>query len=180
MSQSLIDYVQSLYTPIPGMTYGDNWVRPKAPTGESILATAARAPSLAAHMNEVWNLNPVYAQLRRAAVEEAKLPDGGQSARLALNLPRARFKPPSSKFVLVDIASARLWMYENGAPVDSMKVVVGKNEIDPKSGDSLRTPMLAGVMYYAIYNPYWHVPDHLVRLNIAPAAAKLGTERAQG
>jgi len=180
MSQSLIDYVQSLYTPIPGMTYGDNWVRVKAPSGESILGTAARAPSLAAHMDEVWNLNPVYAQLRRAAVEESKLPNGGQSARLAINLSRARFKPPSSKFVLIDIASARLWMYQNGAPVDSMKVVVGKNEIDEKSGASLRTPMLAGVMYYAIYNPYWHVPDHLVRLNIAPAAAKLGPGALKG
>jgi L,D-transpeptidase YcbB len=180
MSQALIDYVQSLYTPIPGMTYGDNWVRAKPPTGESILATAARAPSLAAHMNEVWNLNPVYAQLRRAAVEEAKLPDGGQSARLAVNLARARFKPPSNKFVLVDIASARLWMYENGAPVDSMKVVVGKNEADPKTGENLRTPMLAGVMYYAIYNPYWHVPDRLVRLNIAPAVAKLGPSALKG
>ena len=180
MSQALIDYVQSLYTQVPGMTYGDNWVRPKAPSGETVLATAARAPSLAAHMNEVWNLNPVYAQLRQAALEEAKLPNGGQSARLALNLTRARFKPPSSKFVLIDIASARLWMYENGAPVDSMKVVVGKNEVDPKSGASLRTPMLAGVMYYAIYNPYWHVPDHLVRLNIAPAVAKLGPNALKG
>jgi L,D-transpeptidase YcbB len=177
MSQSLVDYVQSLYTPIPGMTYGDNWVRAKAPTGESILATAARAPSLAAHMNEVWNLNPVYAQLRQAALEEAKLPGGGQSARLALNLSRARFKPPSSKFVLVDIASARLWMYQNGVPVDSMKVVVGKNEVDPKSGASLRTPMLAGVMYYTIYNPYWHMPDHLVP-NMAKAALAMGPVKA--
>ena len=180
MSQALVDYVQSLYTPVPGMTYGDNWVRARAPSGESILATAARAPSLAAHMNEVWKLNPVYAQLRQAAVEEAKLPNGGQSARLALNLARVRFKPPSSKFVLVDIASARLWMYENGVPVDSMKVVVGKNEVDEKSGASLRTPMLAGVMYYAIYNPYWHVPDHLVRLNIAPAVVKLGPNALKG
>ena len=180
MSQALVDYVQSLYTPVPGMTYGDNWVRPKVPSGETILALAARAPSLATHMNEVWNLNPVYAQLRKAAVEEAKLPNGGQSARLALNLARARFKPPSNKFVLVDIATARLWMYENGVPVDSMKVVVGKNQVDPKSGASLRTPMLAGVMYYTIFNPYWHVPDHLVRLNIAPAVAKLGPNALKG
>ena len=177
MSQALIDYVQSLYTPVPGMTYGDNWVKPRVPTGESILAGAARAPSLAAHMNSVWNLNPVYAQLRQAAVEEAKLPGGGQSARLALNLSRARFKPPSSKFVLVDIASARLWMYENGAPVDSMKVVVGKNQIDKKTGANLRTPMLAGVMYYTIYNPYWHMPDHLTG-NMAKAALSMGPVKA--
>ena len=79
--------------------------------------------------------------------------------------------------MLVDIASARLWMYENGAPVDSMKVVVGKNEIDPKSGASLRTPMLAGVMYYTIYNPYWHMPDHLVP-NMAKAALAIGPVKA--
>ena len=177
MSQALIDYVQSLYVPIPGMTYGADWVRPKSPTGESILASAARAPSLAAHVSQVWNLNPVYAQLRQAALEEAKLPNGGQSARLALNLPRARFKSPSNKFVLVDIASARLWMYENGVPVDSMKVVVGKNEVDKRTGANLRTPMLAGVMYYTIYNPYWHMPDHLT-VNMAKAALAIGPVKA--
>ncbi|MBA3667827.1 MAG: L,D-transpeptidase family protein [Sphingomonas sp.] len=180
MSTALIDYVQSLYAPIPGMTYGNKWVGPRTPSGESILAGAARAPSLPAYVQSVWNLNPVYGQLRQAALEEAKLPDGGQSARLALNLPRVRFQSPSNKFVLVDIASARLWMYENGVPVDTMKVVVGKNEVDPKSNGSLRTPMIASVMYYAIYNPYWHVPDHLVRLNIAPAAAKIGPGALKG
>ena len=173
MAQSLVDYVQSLYAPIPGMTYGDNWVRAKAPSGESILAAAANSPSLASHVRTVWNLNPVYAQLRQAAIEEAKLPGGGQSARLALNLTRARFKPPSNRFVMVDIASARLWMYENGVPVDTMKVVVGKNVSAP----DMRTPMLASVMYYTIYNPYWHMPDHLVP-NMAKAALQLGPVKA--
>lgn len=167
MSSSLVDYVQSLYRPMPGMIYGDNWVRPRVPTGESVLALAARAPSLAGHLNTVWNLNPVYAQLRQAALAEAKLPDRGQSARLALNMARARFKSPSSRYVLVDVASQRLWMYENGVPVDSMKVIVGKNEIDKNSGQNLQTPMIASVMYYTVFNPYWHVPDHLVRNAIA-------------
>ena len=177
MSQALIDYTQSLYQPVPGMTYGDNWVRPKAPTGETVLAQAARAPSLADFVRTAPNLNPIYADLRKAALEEAKLPGGGQSARIALSMARARFKPPSNKFVLVDIASQRLWMYENGVPVDSMKVVVGKNETDKMSGSNLRTPMLAGVMYYTIYNPYWHMPDHLVP-NMAKAALAIGPVKA--
>ena len=61
--------------------------------------------------------------------------------------------------ILVDAASARLFMYEDGEVVDSMKVVVGKPE--------LQTPMMAGFVRYAILNPYWNVPDDLVRTNIA-------------
>jgi murein L,D-transpeptidase YcbB/YkuD len=50
-------------------------------------------------------------------------------------------------------------MYENGVPVDSMKVIVGSDE--------LPTPMIASVMYYVVYNPYWNAPAHLVRGPIA-------------
>ena len=179
MSQALIDYAQSLHQPIPGMTYGDNWVRARVPTGETILAQAARAPLLADHVRSVWNLNPVYAGLRQAALAEAALPGGGQSALLARNLTRARFKSPSDRFVLVDIVSARLWMYENGVPVDSMKVVVGKNEIEKRGGSDLRTPMIASVMYYSVFNPYWHMPDHLVP-NMAKAVIAMGPKALAG
>lgn len=179
MSQSLIDYVQSLHQPIAGMEYGDNWVRPHVPTGESILALAARAPVLADHVKTVWNINPIYAQLRQAAVAEAKLPDGGQSALLATNLYRTRFKSPSDRYVVVDIASQRLWMYQGGQPVGSMKVVVGKNERDKTSGKNLQTPMLASVMYYTVHNPYWHVPEHLVK-NIAKGVVSFGVNAIKG
>jgi L,D-transpeptidase YcbB len=47
-----------------------------------------------------------------------------------------------------------LWMYENGQPVDSMKVIVGK--------PSWETPMMAGYLRYAIVNPYWNVPTSIV------------------
>ena len=36
-----------------------------------------------------------------------------------------------------------------------MKVVVGKTEYP--------TPMIASIMYYIVYNPYWNAPDHLAR-----------------
>lgn len=179
MSQSLIDYVQSLYQPIAGMEYGDNWVRPRVPTGESILALAAKAPVLADHVRTVWNINPIYAQLRQAAVDEAKKPDGGQSSLLATNLHRTRFKSPSNRYVVVDIASQRLWMYQDGQAVGSMKVVVGKNERDKLSGKNLQTPMLASVMYYTVHNPYWHVPDHLVK-NIAKGVVAFGVNAIKG
>ena len=66
---------------------------------------------------------------------------------------------PVGRHILVDAASATLWMYEDGKVVDSMKVVVGKPE--------LQTPMMAGFIRYAILNPYWQVPDDLVKNTIS-------------
>jgi murein L,D-transpeptidase YcbB/YkuD len=105
--------------------------------------------------------------MRAAAVAELKLPGGGKSALLSENLARARFIPPSKKYVIVDTPSARMWMYENGQPVDSMKLVVGM--------DAYRTPLIASVIYYTTFNPYWHAPDHLVRKAIAPNALRSST-----
>jgi murein L,D-transpeptidase YcbB/YkuD len=53
-----------------------------------------------------------------------------------------------------------LTLYQDGRPVDSMKVITGMEE--------LPTPLIASYMYYITYNPYWHAPDHLVRKTIAP------------
>ena len=87
---------------------------------------------------------------------------------LRLNLERARALPPAQRgrHVLVDAASARLWMYDDGRVVDSMKVVVGKPEE--------QTPMLAAYIRYASVNPYWNVPPDLVRRRIAPAVLDEG------
>ena len=50
-----------------------------------------------------------------------------QRELLALNLERARALPAGKqRYVLVNAAQQRLYMYENGKPVDSMVVVVGK------------------------------------------------------
>ncbi|HEU4705000.1 MAG TPA: L,D-transpeptidase family protein, partial [Sphingomicrobium sp.] len=60
----------------------------------------------------------------------------------------------------------RLTMYENGQPVDSMKVVVGTRD--------LPTPLIASMIHYVTFNPYWNVPHHLVRKTVAPNVLKQG------
>ena len=88
---------------------------------------------------------------------------------LIVNLERARRLPSereSPRYVLVDAGSARLWMYENGRPVDSMKVIVGSNDT--------KTPMMAAVMRYASLNPYWNVPEDLTRTIVARNVLKEG------
>ena len=169
LSLAWVAYVQAIHAPTPGMLYGEKWVTPTVPTTFSILGKALRAPVLVDHMRSVAAVNPVYSGLREAALKEAALPGGGNSVRYAANLERARSIPATGKFLLVDIATARLWMYENGQPVDSMKVIVGDQK---KNGTP--TPMITSVIWYATLNPYWHVPDHMAKKIIAPRAAKEG------
>ena len=74
--------------------------------------------------------------------------------------------PAQGRYVLVDAASQRLFMVENGQVRDSMKVVVGK----PGS----QTPMLVSQIYTATLNPYWNVPVDLSQKLIAPRVLKDG------
>lgn len=171
LSNAWIGYVQTIHAPTPGMLYGEKWVTPVIPSSFAVLRQALHAPSLAQHLKSVSDINPIYAALREAAVNEAKQPDGGDAARYAANLERARSIPAKGKFVLVDAATARLWMYEDGRPVDSMKVIVGD-----KAKLGLPTPMIASVIWYATFNPYWHVPDHLVKKTLAPNVLKRGED----
>lgn len=79
---------------------------------------------------------------------------------IRLNMERARILPgPWTRHILVDAASARLWLYRDGEQQGSMRVIVGK--------PTEQTPMLAGMMRYAIFNPYWNVPSDLVQHRIA-------------
>ena len=74
--------------------------------------------------------------------------------------------PQQGRYVLVDAASARLYMIEDGRVQDSMKVIVGKPDTP--------TPKLKDVINYATLNPYWHVTPDLARTIIAPNVLKLG------
>ena len=166
LSNAWISYVQAVQAPTRGMIYGDPAVRASVARPDQILGLASIAPSLADHLNGVANVNPIYAALREAAVREAALPSGGMADKLIANLDRARAIPAKGRFAVVDVASARLSMYEDGKPVDSMKVIVGMREYP--------TPMIASVIHYTTFNPYWHVPDHLVRKTVAPNVIKQG------
>lgn len=164
MSSALVVYVQALRAPTPGMIYGDPSMPAGAPQASIILRDAAKAQSLGAYLASVSQVNPTYAALRNAA-----LSNGGDASPLVrANMERARAIPAQGRFVLVDAAAARLFMYEDGRAIDSMKVIVGKPQY--------ATPMIASVIHYATMNPYWHVPDHLVRELVAANVVKQGTD----
>lgn len=161
LTSAWVDYVQALQTPPEGMTYADQWVAPRRDSAAVILAKTAAAPSLAAYVRNVSEVNPLYAQLRDAAWSAIQSSGGQLDPRVTASLDRVRDIPPQGRYVMIDTAGARLYMIEDGRIVDSMKVVVGK--ADP----STQTPMIASTIYYATLNPYWHVSSDMVRSLIA-------------
>ena len=135
LSSAWVHYVQALKTPVPNMIYGYSVLAPQNTRADQILLTAAAAPSLDAHVQAVSNVNPTYVQIRDAAWLEAQASGAAPDPRLLANLQRARALPPGGRFLVVDAATQKLTMYENGVPVDSMKVIVGMRD--------LPTPMIA-------------------------------------
>ena len=166
LSAAWVDYVQVLQRPTSNVIWGDPYLVLKPGHPDRILALLAAAPSVGLHLQAVSAVNPIYAALREAAVVEAAANGGRASDRVTLNMERARIIPGKGKFILVNSAEQRLHMYEDGQSVGSMKVVVGDKD---KLG--LPTPIIASSMHYAIANPYWHVPPHLIR-KMAPSIAK--------
>lgn len=167
LSSAWIRYVQAIRRPTAGMIYAYPVLEPQGSRTDQILLTAAAAPSLEQHLASVSNVNSIYAPLRNAAFAEAQATGNmTPDPRLLANLDRVRSLPAKGRFLLVDSGSSMLTLYQDGQQLDSMKVITGTEE--------LPTPLIASVMYYITYNPYWHAPDHLVRKTIAPNVIHLG------
>ena len=167
LSSAWVAYAQRMKRPTAGMIYAYPVLKPQGSSVDQILLTASAAPSLQAYLANISNVNPIYAQLRDAGWAQAQATGNlTPDPRLLANLDRVRSIPATGRFLVVDAGSSMLTLYENGQQLDSMKVITGTSE--------LPTPMIASVMYYITYNPYWHAPDHLVRKTIAPNVIHLG------
>lgn len=160
LSAAWLDYVAALKAPLPGFTYSDPSLVPRMPNPWVTLQLASTAPSLAAHLQAVSNVNPIYGPIRNA--EWLAMQRSGSTTpdpRALANLGRARILPSSGRYLVVEAATQRLLMVEDGRIADSMKVIVGR----PDS----QTPMLASTIWYATLNPYWYVPTDLTQKIVA-------------
>jgi murein L,D-transpeptidase YcbB/YkuD len=163
LSKAFVAYARDLRdAPPAGMEFADPRLRAGPPTPRALLLSAASAPSLAVFVNAMGWMHPDYAPLRRA-LASGRYSGNRERDLLRINLQRARVLPASyPRYVIVNAAEQRLYMYEGGKVVDSMNVVVGKQK--PKD----RTPMLAAFIREAALNPYWNVPADLAAERIAP------------
>lgn len=166
-SQAFAAYVSDLrQQPDLGIIYVDPQLKPLMPTPRAILEKAAAAPSLETYVRTLAWMNPIYGELREALVGQHFAGDS-ERERLELNLERARALPiGKARFVVVNAAEQRLYMWEDGRPIGSMVVVVGK----PKNP----TPLMAAYIRFASLNPYWYVPPDLATERIAPKVLKQG------
>ena len=164
ISAAWVRYVQRLKAPVEGVSYGDPALALTAPTADAVLTDAGKASSLVSHVEKIAAVNPFYARLREEAVKQ----NAASDERVRATLDRLRIIPSRGRAVVVDVPSAQLWMLEDGRPVDSMKVIVGKK--------AQATPLLAGTIHYVTFNPYWHIPQDIARKRVAPVVLKRGVE----
>lgn len=167
--RALSNYVAALRSlPSPEWSIVDRAAVQVAPSSQALLGQAAAAPSLEGWVDAMPFMYPGYADLRRALAQARQSGDAKREAVLRINLQRARLLPASGRYVLVNVAAQRLYMFEGGRQADSMKVVVGQGRDDRK------TPMMAGALQYASLNPYWNVPPDLVGDDVAAYVRKYG------
>lgn len=162
ISIAWVKYVRALRAPVNGVQFGDTHLMLAPPTAKQALSDLLAAPSMLVHVSEVAQVNPLYASIR----EQAAASGSASDPRVRATLDRLRLLPATGRAILVDVASAHLWMLENGQPVDNMKVVVGKT--------TSPTPLLAGTINYVTFNPYWHILDDVARRKVAPIVLKRG------
>jgi murein L,D-transpeptidase YcbB/YkuD len=146
--------------------YVDAQLRPTPPTAMAALLEASAAPALSGYVRTMGFMNPIYGDLRQALMRHAYA-SSRERELLLLNLQRARSLPAGKgRFIMVNAAQQRLFLWENGRAVDSMRVVVGKPEH--------QTPVMSALVRFAAVNPYWYVPPDLAAERIAPRVLKQG------
>ena len=169
LSQAFVSYADDLKRdPRVGVIYVDSELRPTPPSARVLLDQASRTPSLSDYVANLGWMNPIYGQLRQALASRLYMNDY-QRRLLALNLEWARVLPASNgRYVIVNAPAARLYMYENGRVVDSMRVVAGRP--DPIA----QTPMMNAYIRYIALNPYWNSPADITAKRLAPTILKEG------
>jgi murein L,D-transpeptidase YcbB/YkuD len=167
LNEALVSYVRALRTaPTRDWIVNDRGAIPAVPAADELLADAARAPSLEAWLKAMPFMHPSYAELRRALARSETLGERQSADLLRLNLERVRLLPADGRYVLVNTAAQKLYMYEDGRVVDEMRVVVGKAH-QP-------TPMMAATIKFTALNPYWQVPADLAAERVAPHVVRHG------
>jgi murein L,D-transpeptidase YcbB/YkuD len=177
LRQGLADY-RARWSSLPQDDIATGPVLAPGATGERVdrlrrrlgLGAGEFDPALAARLRDFQSTHGLPPSGTADAATIAALNAGADHyERLILaNIERARAIParPGGRYILVDAAAAKLWMIEDGRIVGGMKVIVGKQD--------MQTPAMAGLIRYAVLNPYWNLPPDLIR-DRARKALRRGT-----
>ena len=142
----------------PAIRPGETGERPTLLRRRLGLAPDVAASDLSARLREFQHVHGLEATGTADPATVAALNRGpGHYERLIVaNMERARAIPARrGRYLLVDTASARLWLVEDGRLTGGMRVIVGKQ--------GMQTPEMAGLIDHAVLNPYWNLPPDLIR-----------------
>jgi L,D-transpeptidase YcbB len=168
LSEAFVAYARDQKHDPGGVIYLDAELKPTPPSAGELLSAAARAPSLSDYVENMGWMNPIYARLR-AAIASRMYRSDAERRVLQLNLDRARALPSGNgRYVIVNPPAARLYMYENGQVVDSMRVVAGRPDA------IAQTPMMNAYIRFVALNPYWNSPPDITSRKLAPTILKEG------
>ncbi len=169
LDDALVAYVRdSRHDPNIGIIYVDKELKPAPPSPAQILADAAAAPALADYVAQLGWMSPIYGKLRQALASRVYR-NSNEERLLRINMERARALPAGGhRYIIVNAAAQRLYMYEDGQVVDSMRVVAGRP--DPIA----QTPMMNAFIRYTALNPYWNSPADITARRLAPNVLKQG------
>ena len=86
--------------------------------------------------------------------------------KVLLNLDRIKRLPDQdeSRYLMINIPDFRLYYRENGQEIFSTRVIVGDKEN--------RTPIFSDEISFIVLNPYWIMPDSIVKNEIIPEILK--------
>jgi len=86
--------------------------------------------------------------------------------KILLNIDRIKRLPDQAeeRYIMVNIPDFRLYYKENGREKLSMRVVVGDKEH--------HTPIFSNKISFIVLNPYWMIPDSIVKKEMIPKMIK--------
>lgn len=100
----------------------------------------------------------------KSTINALNVPAKARLQQLRINLGRLRTlsNSTSKKYVVVNIPAAQIEAVQNDEVVSRHAAVVGKVD--------RRTPILRSQIHQINFNPYWHIPQSIVRKDLVPKA----------
>ena len=137
----------------------------------ALMASATRDNIIHDTLTSLLPTHPQYAELK--AVLAATPPsDQDRIEKIRANLERWRWMPRDlgQKYVIVNVPAYTVALVENGQVVSRHRAVVGKPET--------ATPQLSATISGVIFNPWWNIPQSIVR-EIGAGAKGYVTKRGE-
>ncbi len=117
------------------------------------------------HFQETHGLTP-DGIIGGAVVSALNVPIREWIEQIIVNMERCRWLPNQTdeKYIVVNIPDFKLFAYEKDSISFSCKVVVGT--------ETNKTAIFRGDAKYVVFNPYWNIPESIIRKEILPAMSK--------